>query len=88
MSEGARGARTVQEERQAFEEAVDELVAAGQEGKYVLFKDGRVQGFFSSEREAREAGLDRFGLGSFLVDLVVPRRTNWRPPFFRSNEPA
>lgn len=74
--------RTIEEERQLFQAAIDELLANGKEGKYVLFKGGEVQGFFTSEQEAYEAGLDKFGLEPFLVDLVMERErlNSWTPP--------
>ena len=76
--------RSTHEERQLFEQRLEGLLANGKEGTYVLFKGGEPQGFFESEQEAYEAGLDRFGLEPFLVDLVMRRRkSSWRPPSLR-----
>ncbi len=72
---------SVHEERLVFETQLDDLVASGKEGKYVLFRGGEVRGFFATEDEAHEAGLDRYGLGVYLVDLVV-RREAWGVPSF------
>ncbi len=81
--EGARGPRTIYEERQLFEEALDGFLADGKEGKYVLFKDGEAVGFYTTENEAHEAGLDRFGLQAYIIDLVMQQRSSWVPPSMR-----
>ena len=78
-----RGTGTLMEERQLFNALIDELLASGKEGQYVLFKGGKVEGFFDTEREAYEVGLDRYGMTPFLVDLVA-RPTEWRTaPWFQ-----
>jgi hypothetical protein len=85
MSQRKRRVPTsVHEERQLFEQCLERLLADGKEGTYVLFKGGEPQGFFASEQEAYEAGLDRFGLEPFLVDLVMkPKKSPWLPPSLR-----
>jgi len=65
---------TVQEEQNAFEQQLPELLAEHQ-GQFVLFKEGRPVEFFADHRTAYEAGLNRFGLDEiFLVAPVEPLR--------------
>lgn len=80
----ARLPKSVHEERQLYEQCLESLLADGKEGTYVLFKGGKPHGFYPSEQEAYEAGLDQFGLEPFLVDLVMkPRTSSWLPPSMR-----
>lgn len=75
--------QTLMEERQLFEALRDTLLRDGKEGQYVLFKGGKVEGYFSSEQEAYEVGLDRYGLTPFLVDLVTRHSPDHMEPWLQ-----
>ena len=42
----------------------------GREGEYILIKDEKVVGFFSSYDDALRQGYQQFGLDSFLVKQI------------------
>ncbi len=59
------------EETLRFEKAVPGLLAE-LAGKWVVFKDGKVEVVCESEREAYAAGLERFGVsGAHIVACVA-----------------
>jgi hypothetical protein len=60
----------LQKEQDAFEAAREELLE-DHEGEFVVFKDQRPVGFYSSFKEAYSRAIDLFGLESvFLVSEV------------------
>jgi hypothetical protein len=66
---------TIPEEQAAFDLLRTRLINEGHGGKYVLFKDGAVQGLFGTRDEAYREGLKRYGsAGVFVVDQVAPKR--------------
>ena len=67
---------TITQEQAAFDSLRSRLIDEGQGGKYVLFKDGAVQGYFSTSAEAYREGLKRYGTtGVFVVDQVAPKKS-------------
>lgn len=63
----------LRKERDAFDAALEGLLAAGHGGKYALVVDGTVQAMLATEAEAYEEGLRRLGLDTvFLVAQVAP----------------
>jgi hypothetical protein len=67
---------TIQEEQAAFDKLRTHLIDEGHGGKYILFKDGSVQGFFCTSGEAYTEGLKRYGSGGvFVVDQVAPKKS-------------
>lgn len=57
-------------ELEAFEKMAQELLAH-HHGKYALVKDGALHGTFTTEAEAYEDGVRRFGAEVFLVREVL-----------------
>lgn len=67
---------TIKEEQAAFDSQRSRLIDDGHGGKYVLFKDGKVQAFFTTGEEAYRDGLKRYGsTGVFVVDQVAPKKS-------------
>jgi len=60
-------------EKKAFE-AVREALMKEHGGEFVLFKDEQARGFFSSHRDAYQAGIGLFGPDAvFLVEELADR---------------
>ena len=65
-AEGCETPSTLQEEIACYNANLDSFV--GEHGnEYVLIKGSSVVGYFPTEREAINAGYDRFGNQAFLV---------------------
>lgn len=63
-------AETLGRELEAYEKMREELLAH-HKGKFALVKNGTLQGTFTTEAEAYEDGVARFGANVFLVRLVL-----------------
>jgi hypothetical protein len=58
----------------AFWRELPRLLAAGEEGRYAIVHDGRVESLWDSYDDARQAALDKYGLdGRFSTPLVRQR---------------
>ena len=65
----------IEAQQQAFDALRTQLIDQGHGGKYVLFAEASVQGFFESTADAYKAGLARYGSsGVFVVDQIVPKK--------------
>jgi hypothetical protein len=53
-------------------------------GKYVLIRDERILGAFDSEMDAIKAGVDKFPLGTFLVQRCEPGEESYTQTFHSS----
>jgi len=60
---------TLIEEQRAFEEQFESLLAS-HPGKYVLFKNGKLVGFYDDHETAYKAALEKFGLDAIF--LIAP----------------
>lgn len=64
---------TLEQDQEAFDRQLETLLST-HSGEWVLFKNGEPIGFFATNEQAYEAGLDRFGLDeTFLVQQVAKR---------------
>lgn len=64
---------TLEQEQTAFDAALDELMKE-HHGQFVVFKNGKVVGFYPDYETAYNAGLAQFGLDRpFLVSEVERR---------------
>lgn len=61
---------TLEKELKYFEEHKDELLKH-YEGQFVLIKDDQLVGAFTTEEEAYQAGLEKFGNQPFLIKKVT-----------------
>ena len=63
--------RTIEQERQAFEARLPELLKE-HEGRIALFFGGELVGVYDTDAQAYDAGLGRFGLdATFLVAPIL-----------------
>jgi hypothetical protein len=53
-----------------YRREVGRFLAEGHEGKFVVIQGELILGFFDTEDEASEAGLERFHTGPFLLHQV------------------
>jgi hypothetical protein len=57
------------------------LLAAGLEGRWVLIKDDEVVGDFATHVEASTAGMERFGIGQYMIKRVHEQEPVFRVPY-------
>ena len=75
MPEGQPGA----EELKTFKREAPRLLAEGHKGRFALIKGDRVWSVWDTQRDAIQAGQERFGQGPFTVQEVqwYVRRQRW-----------
>ncbi len=60
-------------EIEAYYRELPRMLEEGQEGRYAVVKGGAVHGAWDTYRDALQYGYDRFGVESFMVQVVDSR---------------
>jgi hypothetical protein len=63
----------IHKEQETFNKLLPGLLKdGGHQNQWVVFKDGKVQGYYPSAFEAYDAGCKQFGVqGGFVIDYVA-----------------
>lgn len=67
-------------ELEFFKQNQDDLVKS-YDGRFLVIKDGQVQGDYDSEMEAYTAAKEKFELGTFLIQQCLPGESTYTQTF-------
>ena len=78
---------SLEKEQQYYENQKEELLKH-HEGQFALIKDQKIHGFFTTEKEAFDKGVELFGVEEMFIKQVLKEEPKTFLPAFSANPHA